>query len=188
MKELINYLLQFGSLNQQQINLVVKKAEEKTLRKEAYFSEAGNIAQQVGFLLEGILRVCYNNQGDEITRYFLDENNFVVDLNSFTSRIPSTEYVQAITDCRLILFSYSNWRDLSNTIVAWDKILSKITAKALLQKTERISPLVAENATIRYLEFHQKYPNLSNRIPLSYLASYLGITPSSLSRIRKNIC
>lgn len=188
MKELIEYVLKFGSLNQQQIELITGKATELNLRRDEYYLEAGKIARQFGFLLEGIIRVCYyNNKGEEITKYFIEENNIVVDLNSFDNDIPSSSYVQAITDCRLIVFSKQDWQELLNTIIGWDNIVHKITSKALLQKIERISPLVAEDATTRYLKFIEKYPSLVNRIPLSYIASYLGITQSSLSRIRKNI-
>lgn len=78
-------------------------------------------------------------------------------------------------------------KELSMTIIKWDNIIAKITAKALADKVNKISPMMAEDATERYLSFLEKFPNLANRIPLSYLASYLGITQSSLSRIRKNI-
>ncbi len=188
MEELIEYILQFGNLNQQQIALVTKKTTELRLRKDEYFSEAGKIPRQVGFIIEGILRVCYyNNKGEEITRYFIDENNLVVDLRNFENNIVSSEYVQAVTDCKVIVFSKQDWEELSNTIVGWDNIVHKIISKALLQKIDRRSPLVSEDATTRYLDFIEKYPTLVNRIPLSYIASYLGITQSSLSRIRKNI-
>ena len=84
MEALIDYLLQFGNLNKQQIDFITSKSTELALRKEEYFSEAGKIAKQVGFILDGILRICYyNNKGEEITKYFIDENNFVVDLDSF---------------------------------------------------------------------------------------------------------
>jgi hypothetical protein len=73
------------------------------------------------------------------------------------------------------------------TIIDWDKIIAKITAKGLSEKVNKISPMMAEDATERYLKFFDNFPTLANRIPLSYLASYLGITQSSLSRIRKNI-
>lgn len=188
MEKLINYLLQFEQLNQQQIDLIKSKAKEIELKKEDYFSQAGKIAKQVAFVKKGILRVCYyNNKGEEITRYFIDENNFAVDLNSFTYQIPSSEYVQAVTNCKLLIFSAEALKDLSVTIIVWDSIINKISAKALLEKVNRISPMIAEDARSRYLSFLEKFPQLANRIPLSLLASYLGITQSSLSRIRKNI-
>lgn len=188
MKEFIEYILQFGNLNQQQIDLISKKATELNLRKDEYFSEAGKIAQQVGFVLDGVIRVCYyNNKGEEITKYFIDENNLVVDMESFDNEICSNAYVQAITDCKLLVFSKQDWRELLDTIVGWDAIVHKIISKALRQKVERRSPLVSEDATTRYLMFLKIYPNVISRIPLSYVASYLGITQSSLSRIRKNI-
>ena len=188
MENLINYLLQFGQLNQQQIDLIKSKAKLIELKKEDYFSEAGKIARQVAFVDNGILRVCYyNNKGEEITRYFIDENNFAVDLNSFTYQIPSSEYVQAVTDCKLFVFSADVLKDLSNTIIAWNGIINQITAKSLIEKVNRISPMLAEDAKARYINFLDKCPQLANRIPLSLLASYLGITQSSLSRIRKNI-
>lgn len=188
MEVLINYLLQFGNLNPQQIDFITRKSKELKLSKEDYFSEAGKVAKQIGFVLEGILRVCYyNNKGEDVTTYFIEENNFVVDLDSFDNRIPSTGYVQAITECKLIIFSKQSWEEIESTIVGWESIVSKIVKKSLIQKIDRRSPLVSEDATTRYLEFLERYPHLTNRIPLSYLASYLGITQSSLSRIRKKI-
>jgi CRP-like cAMP-binding protein len=188
MENLINYLLQFGQLNKQQIDLIKSKAKLIELKKEDYFSEAGKIAQQVAFVDNGILRVCYyNNKGEEITRYFIDENNFAVDLNSFSYQISSSEYVQAVTDCKLIIFSAAALKELPVTIIAWNNIINAITAKSLIEKVNRISPMLAEDAKARYVGFLDKFPLLANRIPLSLLASYLGITQSSLSRIRKSI-
>lgn len=144
--------MQFGNLNNQQIDFINSKAIEFELSKEEYFSEAGKIAKQVGFILDGILRVCYyNNKGEEITKYFIDENNFVVDLDSFDNKIPSSEYVQAVTDSRVIVFSEQNWQEITNTIVGWESIVNKIVKKSLIQKIERRSPLVSEDATTRYL-------------------------------------
>ncbi|KRB57153.1 Crp/Fnr family transcriptional regulator [Flavobacterium sp. Root186] len=188
MKEFIDYILQFGTLNQHQLDLIASKTTVLELQKDEYFSEAGKIAQQVGFVLDGITRVCYyNNRGEEITKYFIDENNLVVDMESFDNDICSNAYVQAITDCKLLVFSKKDWRELLETIIGWDAIVHRIISKALRQKVERRSPLVSEDATTRYLMFLKIYPNVINRIPLSYVASYLGITQSSLSRIRKNI-
>ncbi|SFW73510.1 Crp/Fnr family transcriptional regulator [Chitinophaga sancti] len=188
MEQLINYLLHFGQLNQQQIDLIKSRSMVKTSRKDTYYHEAGRIPREVIFLTAGIMRVCYyNNKGDEITKYFIDENNFIVDIHSYNQHIPSTEYIQAVTDCEYIVLSREVMDELSMTIITWDPIIAKITAKSLAEKVNRISPMMAEDATERYLMFLRNFPALANRIPLSYLASYLGITQSSLSRIRRNI-
>ena len=188
MESLINYLLQFGHLNQQQIDLVKSKGIVRDIKKDTYYQEAGTIPREVIFLTEGIFRICYyNNKGEDITKYFIDETNFIVDINSYSQNIPSSEYAQAITDCRFIIFSKEVLKELSMTIIGWDDIIAKITAKGLAEKVNKISSMMAEDATERYLHFFERFPSLANRIPLSYLSSYLGITPSSLSRIRKNI-
>lgn len=188
MEALINYILQFGNLNPQQVALVKQSVVEVTLRKDEYFSEAGKIPRQVGFVLEGVFRFCYyNNKGEEITNYLIDENNFITDYLNFEAHVASSEYIQAVTNCRMLVFSREKWNELNHTIIGWDKIVNKIVQKCLIQKIESRSPMVVEDATTRYLSFLEKFPQLANRVPLAYIASYLGITQQSLSRIRKNI-
>lgn len=185
MEELTNYILQFGHLNRQQIDLIRSKADEKTLLKGNYLVEAGKTFNQFVFILDGILRIYYyNNKGEEITKYFVDEHHLFTNPSQGE---PMTEYIQTLTDCKLILFSQQDWKDLSNTIVGWNDITNKIFQKALVEKLDRRSSLVSDDATTRYLTFLQKFPTLANRVPLSYIASYLGMTQQSLSRIRKNI-
>lgn len=184
MEKFIAYILQFANLNPQQIAFISKKGETLELQKESYFLEAGKVLTRTGFLLEGIIRICYyDNEGKEITKIFIEENHLL--LNQYN--VPSTEYIQAATDCRLLVFSERDWNEISNTIVGWEHIIQKIISRNLTQKLERVSPLISQDATTRYMEFMEKYPNLVNRIPLSYIASYIGITQQSLSRIRKNI-
>ena len=188
MKEFIDYILRFGNLNKQQTDLILSKATELELRKGEYFSEAGKIPRQMGFILEGVFRFCYyNNKGEEITNGFADENNFVTDYPKFEASVTASEYVQAVTDCKLIVFSKKDWDEISNTILDWDRVVAKVYQKCLVETIDKRSSLVSEDATTRYLTFIEKSPMLSNRIPLSYIASYLGITQQSLSRIRKNI-
>lgn len=188
MEPLINYLLQFGHLNAQQIALVKSKGVERELRKDAYYSEAGTIPREVIFITEGVFRISYyNNKGDDITKYFIDENNLVVDIMSYSQGIPSSAYIQCVTNTKFIALSKEAMEELSMTIIGWDAIINKIIAKALAEKVNRISPMMTQDATERYLTFFTKFPGLANRIPLSHLASYLGITQSSLSRIRKSI-
>lgn len=187
MKELIDYILQFGNLNKQQVDLVISKASESDLQKDEYFSEAGKIPKQVGFVVEGVVRGCYyNNKGEEITRCFINENSLVSDYVNFEADTISTEYLQACTDCKLAVFSKQNWEELSHTIVGWDNIKNKMVQICMYQKSRK-NPVISQDATTRYLEFMENYPTLINRIPLAHIASYLGVTQQSLSRIRKNI-
>ncbi|WP_341903002.1 Crp/Fnr family transcriptional regulator [Fluviicola taffensis] len=187
MEDFIEYILQFGSLNKQQIDFIKAQTTVLELQKDAYFSEAGKVPKQVGFVVEGVIRGCYyNNKGEEITRCFISENSLVVDYFNFENSTASSEYLQAGTDCRLIVFSKQNWEDLSETIVGWDTIKNKMVQKCLFQKSRK-GPVISQDATTRYLEFMANYPSLINRIPLAYIASYLGVTQQSLSRIRKNI-
>jgi CRP-like cAMP-binding protein len=187
MKELIESILQFGNLNKQQTDFVEKNATEIDLQKDEYFSEAGKIPKQLGFIVEGVIRGCYyNNKGEEITRCFISENSLVVDYVNFEANTSSSEYLQACTNCKLIVFSKQNWEELSQTIVGWDNIKNKMVQKCLFQKSRK-GPVISQDATTRYLEFMDNYPSFTNRIPLAYIASYLGVTQQSLSRIRKNI-
>lgn len=188
MEEFINYILQFGNLNRQQTDFIRSKARTLELHKDEYFSEAGKIPRYVGFILEGVVRFCYyNNKGEEITHHFIDENNFVSDQQKFEAQVVASEYIQAATDCKLLVFSKKDWDDIGNTIVGWDAITGLILKNCLLKTIERRSPLVSEDATTRYLSFIEQFPGLVNRILLAHVASYLGITQQSLSRIRKNI-
>jgi len=188
MKEFFEYILQFGNLNKQQIDLITEKAEEIELSKDDFYWEAGKTVKQIGFVTSGILRVYYyNNKGEDITRYFVDENHLILSGNTVDEIFMPSEYLSAITDCRLVVFSKQNWKDISGTIIGWDTIIQKIITKHHSEKITRRSELVSQDGTERYLDFINKFPTLVNRVPLSYIASYLGITQSSLSRIRKNI-
>ncbi|MBR10315.1 MAG: cyclic nucleotide-binding protein [Rickettsiales bacterium] len=188
MKEFIEFILQFGNLNEQQIGLISKKSQVVELEKGDFFWEAGKSIKYVGFTIKGILRVYYyNNQSEEITRYFIDENLLILYGPHIESNYIPSEYLQAIEKSELVVFSKKDWKEISDTIIGWDSIIQKIEAKQHREKLDRRSQLVSQDASTRYLDFMQKFPNLINRIPLSYIASYLGITQSSLSRIRKNI-
>ncbi len=181
-------LLHFHHFTPQQLQFIRSQAVEKTFPAGAYFSEAGRVAQEVGFIVQGIFRVCYfDREGNEITKYFLEENNFIVDLQSYQYQLPSTEYVQAVTDVQALVFSAQGWQQLGHTIVDWPRVESNLITRALLEKINRRSPLVSTAAATRYEQFLATFPALANRIPLAQLASYIGVTPQSLSRIRKNI-
>jgi CRP-like cAMP-binding protein len=110
-----------------------------------------------------------------------------VDINSFREETPSAEYIEAVTDCRILVFSKQDFTELAALIPGWQDLFVKITSYVLENKLRVTSNMLAQDAQTRYLNFIDHYPGLVNRVPLAMLASYLGITPSSLSRIRKNI-
>ena len=188
MKEFIDYILQVGNLNSQQIEFISKKANELALAKDEYYWEAGKAVKQIGFILDGVLRVYYyDSKGEEYTRYFIDENLLILDGPNSEGNYTPSEYLQAVTDCKLTVFYKKDWKEISDTIIGWENIVQKINNKQHTEKIERRSILVSQDAATRYNEFMDKFPTLVNRVPLFYIASYLGITQSSLSRIRKNI-
>lgn len=187
MNALIEHILQWSHLDQYQIDLIKGKTTAIELQKDQYFSEAGKTPRQVGFIVEGVIRGCYyNNKGEEITRWFVDENNLVVDYVNFEANMASSEYLHAVTNCKLLVFSKQNWEDLSHAMAGWDNIKNKMVQNCLFHKSRK-GPVVSQDATTRYLEFLKNYPSLLNRVPLAYIASYLGVTQQSLSRIRRNI-
>lgn len=188
MEALIRYLLQFGQLNNQQIDLIQARAETVVLPKNEYFLEAGKIARNLAFLQEGVMAICYyNNKGEEVINHFVNEDHFVVDLESFNYQTTSMIYIKALTDCTLQVFTRRQWNELLATIIGLDSIAHKITTKTLLDKVNIIKPMISVEAKDRYLNFLKDYPGVINRIPLVYVASFLGITPSSLSRIRNKM-
>lgn len=187
MKALTDHIVQFGTLTQQELDCITEGVTTVSLPKDAYFSEAGHIPKQLAFVASGVLRgFYYDQEGTEITRCFINENSLVADYMHFEAGTAATESIQACTDCTLFVFSKSHWDSLSHRIAGWDHLKSKMVHQCMLQKSRK-GPVVSQDATTRYLEFIANYPSVMHRVALSHVASYLGVTQQSLSRIRKNI-
>jgi len=188
MSEFLNLLLQFGNLSQQDIELIKDKSKNLEFEKGDYFWETGKISKYVGFVREGILRVYYeNDKGDEITHYFVEKNHWLSDWDNSDKSSTPIANLQAITNCSFIVFSKKDWNGLLQSVAGLNDIIQKIIIRHKSVKLERRSSLIARNTTERYLSFMKHYPNMVNRIPLSYVASYLGMKQPSLSRVRKSI-
>jgi len=188
MQELVNYLLQLGQLSRQEIDLVIPTVIFRPLRNGDYFSPAGVTANEAAFVLNGILRLGTTSAtGQQTTDYFVAENDVVIDLEGTPYQAPPSEYIQAVMKTDLAIFPAAGLKSLSAAIPGWDKVFNDIIARTLLAKAGRITPAVAEDATTRYRNFLENHSTIAARIPLSHLASYLGITQQSLSRIRKQL-
>ncbi|WP_022826321.1 Crp/Fnr family transcriptional regulator [Hymenobacter norwichensis] len=183
-----HFLLQFHHFSHQQLALIRQQALARTYQPGDYFSQAGRVAQEIGFVVAGVFRVCYfDREGTEHTKYFVEENHFVVDLQSYRFQQPCTEYVQAVTPVQVLVFKAHAWQELSRIILVWPQVEQQLFTQALLEKMNRRSALVSPNGAARYAQFLTTFPGLANRIPLAYLASYIGVTPQSLSRIRRRL-
>ena len=187
MEAFVSCLLQNGRFDRQQLDSIKSRLVHLTIPRGGYFSEAGKVARQVGFTVSGVFRVCrYNEEGEEFTRAFIDENRVIVDYNSFTNEIPCGAYIQALTDCELLVIGRADFIELSATVPDWEPTISRIMLSTMMRKVSEAGALLSSDGKQRYESFLEHYPGIVNRIPLSALASYLGVTQSSLSRIRKN--
>jgi CRP-like cAMP-binding protein len=185
---LANHLSQFGKLSEKDSNLIANNTSLVSFKAGEIFVEAGKKVNKVGFILSGVFRYFfYDKEGNEITSLFMSENDFVTNVNSFYEYISSSGTIVAETECVIILISRENWELFSKEIPNWNSILQTITNKALLTKTNFQRKLISQDATTSYLDFLKQYPTIIQRVSLIHVASFLGITKFSLSRIRKQI-
>ncbi|WP_437919889.1 Crp/Fnr family transcriptional regulator [Sphingobacterium sp. LRF_L2] len=188
MEQLISYIEQFGSLTAYDKELLQQSFSRVSLKKGDYFVEAGRVCSTLGFIQEGIFRSCYyDRQGNDFTRYFIYEGRFVGDINGFLDKVNSLEYIEAITDGEVWVLTREKFNTVQSHIPGWYGIFSKINSYVLENKLKMASNMLSQDGQTRYENFLTHYPGLCNRIPQSILASYLGVTPSSLSRIRRSI-
>jgi hypothetical protein len=134
------------------------------------------------------MRYCmFRDDGSEVTCFFMRENDFVGDPDSFFSQKQTDKNIQALTDCSLIIFSYENMQKLSRQLPRAKEITAAIDHYVAIKLLHQRTFLLNLDARVRYKEFMREYGDILRRIPLSYVANFLGITQQSLSRLRKVI-
>lgn len=188
MNKLISALGFGGILTKQDVDLIASHYKNRTLKAGEHFQELHKIANEIAFIESGILRVyAADLNGNEATKYFFRENQFFVDLESYYMSTPATDAFQAVTSCELYTIHKSVLDKLSKEIPNLYIFIKSITEAALLNKIKDNDFLNFGDAKTKYLEFVKRYPALAQQIPQQYIASYLKITPQSLSRIRKEL-
>ncbi|UAY57213.1 Crp/Fnr family transcriptional regulator [Arachidicoccus terrestris] len=187
--ENLRSVLSFGGiLTKQEIAHVAASFRYSKLKTEEHFQEPDKIAHKIAFVETGIARVyTVDPEGNDVTKHFIKENQFFVDLESYYTGKPATEAFQAVTVCELMVIHKSVIEKLSNEIPNFYIFLKSITEVALLNKIKNNDFLNFGNAKTKYLEFVRRDPVLAQQVPQQYIASYLKITPQSLSRIRKEL-
>ncbi len=156
----------------------------KELDKNDYFSKEGQLLKCLGFVFSGILRIYYlNDKGEEWNKHFLQKKDFVA--SSISPEKKSITNIQALTKTTILCIPYSELIKLSHKYQEISTFIQKLTLSYLEQKQNREISLLSEKALNKYLIFKNIYPYLENKIPHYHIASYLGITPTQLSRLRK---
>ncbi|MDR0310676.1 MAG: Crp/Fnr family transcriptional regulator [Acidobacteriota bacterium] len=160
----------------------------KRIAKNDFFLKAGDDSKIAGFVVSGAFRYYYlDREGHEHTKNFALENNTVISYGAFLRNQPSMMYVQALEASEVLLYDFSHLRALAANDMGWLKMLLRITETSYLEKESRESELLFYDAQTRYLNFCRDFPDLERRLKQYHIASYLGIAPEVLSRIRANL-
>ncbi len=185
---LIAHLECFGKLSKEDKQLIFNYTYSQNLKKGEIFIKTSEIAHKIGFIISGVFRYFfYDMNGNEITSLFIKENQFVTNITSFNELIPSSGTISSETSSTIVIIDRDSWDFLSEKITNWNTIFSNISNKALLEKVNFQRKIINEDAINSYMHFVETHPTVIQRVPLTHIASFLGITKFSLSRIRNKI-
>jgi CRP-like cAMP-binding protein len=182
------YLRSFNVLTGQEIQTMLEAGRSRIIKKGEFLISEGQVCREVAFVKSGFFRsFCHTAGGDEITYCFTFAGSFVTAYSSFISGQKTIENVHALADAEVFSIPQKEIIRLENTSPNWLR-LSKMNAEEEFMKMEkRVFQLLKENAENRYRDLVLNHPEYLQLIPLSQLASYLGITQRHLSRIRKSV-
>jgi CRP-like cAMP-binding protein len=157
------------------------------IKKNEYFIKAGDIPDKLAFIFRGIFRVFYlSESGNEHSLVFRSEGRPLFAYSAFLENTGSRHFFQAMEDSILLYITFRDWTGLLSGHPCWKAIYAKYLQILFVEKEDRETEFLCDDAETRYLTFVKKYPQIAKRVPYYHIASYLGITPEALSRIRKN--
>lgn len=187
-QKLIELLSQFANFTNQEEALIIDNIYQQNYKANEIFLEKGKKETEMAFIIEGVFRFYfYDENGNEVITSFLKEGQFATILSEYTGIKKSSVYIQSVTDSKTIIITKAAWDLFCNKIPTWNNALQKIATQYFIEKTNHQRTIIKLNAEDSYNFFAETYPTIKSRVPLSYIANYLGITPYSLSRIRKRI-
>ena len=186
-QQIKEYIGRFVSLTENEWLPFQEGLVKKRVPKGCYLIEAGQVCDYVAFINKGLFRtLCIVNEA-EVTYNFSFDGNFITDYSSFVTRTPTIEFHQALEDAEVLMLSYARMQQIYTTIPQWEKFGRLIAEFILVRMVERNRSMLFLNAEEQYLELMKTRPKVIANIPQHYIASYLGIQPESLSRIRKRL-
>ena len=157
---------------------------EKEIAKKELLLRAGHICQHIYFIQKGLLRCFYYRNDVEISSWFMREGDVMVSVESFFHQKTSYESIQALEDCELYYISYKELQDIYRRFPEFNFIARVLTEKYYCLSEQRLYSIRMMRATERYEYLLEQHPELLLRVPAKYIASYLGITPEMLSKIK----
>ncbi|GET25551.1 Crp/Fnr family transcriptional regulator [Prolixibacter sp. NT017] len=181
---LIHYLQESFELSADETDAIQSLFTPLSVSEGSILLDKGQIADFIVFVAEGVMRMHeFDQKGNDVTKFFFKENQFVTNLDSYHTGRPSEFCIQTLTPCRLFIIKKND----TLKIARWPEIFNKLVQKELHKKVQDQYYLRNHNAREKYERFIRQDGDIVNRVPLQYIASYLGIVPQSLSRIRRSV-
>ncbi|HPE42706.1 MAG TPA: Crp/Fnr family transcriptional regulator [Bacteroidales bacterium] len=167
-----------------EMNAIESVMQIRMLEKNEFLLKENEICNTIGFIEQGSMRLFYESPDKDICNNFFFENSLVGSLASFLSQTPSIVTIAAIEKCEVLLFEYNNVVRLTREYPALKALAAIIMQEQLLMAEKREASLLKDSPEKRFKKLLEEHPKIFKRIPLHYVASYLGITPETLSRYR----
>lgn len=175
-------------LDSDDLVLICKRHRSVSFKKGEYLLKAGQTANEYYCIEAGLIRSCVvNHKGLDITTGFSGAKDIVIDVVSLFKRIPSVENIIALTDCSGYFIKFDEFQELFHSVKGFSEWGRNWMAESLFQCKQRSVSMITDSAVERYCALMDQYPQVIQQAPLKHIATYLGITDSSLSRIRKEI-
>ena len=185
MEELKEYLNNLIHFTESEMDVFLLLFTKKQLKKDEYFAIEGEFSSSLAFISTGIVRAFYrNNQGYEYNKTFFSKKGFIGAYSSLITNQENKINLQCLTDCSFLIADFSKIKKLYDTNPKIERLARILAELYFVSKEKREIELVMMDASERYTIFQKEHPKLENRIPQYHVASYLGITPTQLSRIR----
>lgn len=180
-----NLLIERAKLNEEDLLMAFEKTTFKQFNKGDLITSEGNVENYMYFIIEGMARAFFYKEDKETSLDFFFTGNFFNSFESFSTRMPSRFNIEALTTLSVMRIKYEDLQEVFDKNTKFQIISRVLTEELFRRLSERLQDLLSLSATERYHKLLNTNPEYVQSIPLKYLASYLNITPESLSRIRK---
>lgn len=185
MTELEKYIQTYFGVTNEELTRISSFFKSTTLKKGDFFLKTGRQSDRLGFVQSGIIREFVTIDNREVTKWISTKGYFVVDLSSFVFNQPARWNIQALTDCELYIINNDDYKKIEQFVSRWIELEKLFIAKCFTVLENRIITHLSMTAEERYSQLFNFNKELFNQVPLQYLASMLGMTPETLSRLRK---